>query len=176
MKDEKMADWFKVSMTAAVLAATTSCAVVLGSDDGDEPGEPPAPSPSPTVMPLSPSPDVPEDEREAPGTAWPLKVTEQTRLALAEAAREAGADDDATEVETRGTFYYGVVYGRKAKDDDYYVVGAHYWHRTGVGAWRYLGRYEDERCALPVPGKLVMAWIGVPAFGAGSASPCPNRD
>ncbi|WP_157963585.1 hypothetical protein [Actinocorallia populi] len=166
---------WKTTVAAALLVTVPGCGLL--PESGDE-GARAAPSPTPTAVDLSPTPDVPEDEREDAGEAWPLELTKQTRLALADAAREAGAEGDAVEVETRGTVYYGVVYGRKAKNDDYYVVAntdsTHYWHRTGVGAWKYLGTYESKRCTSPVPGKLVMAWIGMPAFGVGSASPCPD--
>ncbi|GAA2720872.1 hypothetical protein GCM10010439_09770 [Actinocorallia aurantiaca] len=172
-----MAGWLRISMAAALLAATTSCAFVLRADDGDEiVGEAPAPTPSPA--PLSPSPDVPKDEREDPGTAWPLKITEQTRLALADSAREAGARSGAVEVETRGTIYYGVVFGGKPKDDDYYVIAStdstYYWHRTGTGPWRYKGDGDEGRCAMPVPAALKLAWTGVRTDDTRSISPCPD--
>ena len=169
------AGWKAAAVVAVLLASVSGCGLLAASgESGGNEDAWPAPTPSPAAVDLSPTPDVPDGEREKAGEAWSLKLTKQTRLALAEAAREADAPDDATEVETRGTFYYGVVYGRKAKNDDYYVVGAHYWHRKGRGAWKYLGLYEDHRCASPVPEKLVMAWIGRPAFGIGSASPCPS--
>ncbi|WP_214413959.1 hypothetical protein [Sphaerisporangium fuscum] len=99
------------------------------------------------------------EERKAAGTAWPLTLDQDTRDQLAAAARTG---TDATEVATRGTIYYGVIYGENREADTYYVVASleylHMWSRQGTEAWRYRGVYDARVCAPPVPQRLYSAW------------------
>ncbi|GAB2821417.1 hypothetical protein GCM10022221_19260 [Actinocorallia aurea] len=161
-----------------LIALTALCSVAgCGMFAGEKPSTKAAPGPTATVAPISPSPDVPADERDDPGTVWPLEISAQTWKAAAEAAKKAPEGEDVAGIGSeRPTGYYGVVFGKKPKDDRYYLVrGFHLWTRTGTGPWRYRGAFGD--CDLPVPTRLLRAWGTAPhpsvSPGSESPRPCP---
>ncbi|WP_433221303.1 hypothetical protein [Microtetraspora malaysiensis] len=131
--------------------------------------------------------DALEDEedlgpREAAGTAWPLKIGQATRDALADAASASDPSGQATHVATGGPIYYGIVYGDTKAADVYHVIallndGIHHWARQGGAKWRYQGVYDARVCVPPLPTRLYMAWglvFNTESPGAPPHTACPR--
>ncbi|MGV9304018.1 hypothetical protein ACWDLG_11660 [Nonomuraea sp. NPDC003727] len=90
-----------------------------------------------------------------------LSLDRDTRAALvATACHEGGAA--ALDVATRGTVYYGAVFGTAAATDVHYAIGMgerlNFWTRQGGDGWHYRGDFDTRGCVPPVPVALYTAW------------------
>jgi hypothetical protein len=175
------------AMTLVLVAAAVTALMLVLS-----PSSPATTVPAPAMAVASSSgPDETQEEEEeeeeegqhgSPGSAVPLRISQDIRDALSAAARAAGAAPDAMNVATSGTIYYGIIYGETEATDAFYVVAhlqqVHFWTRQGRGPWKYEGGYDARVCMPSVPVQMYAAWglsFSTPGSPVACSATAPTR-
>lgn len=120
------------------------------------------PAANPTSVPASnPVSESDDSDRGPEGQVELLTINQQTRDQLRAAAGGDHAPGRSGDVTSRGTIYYGEIYGKDRNTDTFYVLALidqmYVWQQKGNKPWVYEGAFDARVCAPPIPRKLYTA-------------------